>query len=85
MTASDGSTPLRPADIHQPRSWRSAAVDFARSLAARLNSLIRAWAKRHRDRRELLYLLAEEHRIAADLRSTEEELKAWAHKPFWRP
>jgi hypothetical protein len=66
------------------RQAHIAAADDSR-LAVRLNNLIRAWAKRHRARRELLDLLAQDHRTAADMRSTEEDLKDWARRPFWRP
>jgi uncharacterized protein YjiS (DUF1127 family) len=72
-----------------PREWRSSrwttAAAFAAKLAAWPTSQIRIWARRHRERQELLDLLATDHRTAADLGATEAELKSWANKPFWRP
>lgn len=55
------------------------------SLINRLRSIIRIWAVRDRDRQELLNLLDQDHRTAADMGSTTYDLKTWAQKPFWRP
>jgi uncharacterized protein YjiS (DUF1127 family) len=54
-------------------------------LIGRLQSTIRMWMTRHRDRQALLNVLDEDHRIAADLGTTEEKLRTWAQKPFWSP
>jgi uncharacterized protein (TIGR00730 family) len=58
---------------------------FSERVVGRSQNVIRMWVVRHRDRQELLTLLAQDHRIAADVGKTEQELKAWAHKPFWLP
>jgi hypothetical protein len=47
--------------------------------------LLQAWAARRRDRRELLDYLAQDHRAAADMKKTWQELESWARKPFWIP
>ncbi len=58
---------------------------FTGNLIERAQSVIRIWAGRHRDRQELLNLLDKDHRIARDMGTTEQELRAWAEKPFWLP
>ena len=58
---------------------------FAGNLIERAGSVIRIWVERHRDRQELLNLLDKDHRIARDMRTTTQELEAWANKPFWLP
>ena len=55
------------------------------SLINRLRSVIRIWAQRHRNRQDLLNLLDRDYRTAPDMGTTEQELKAWAQKPFWMP
>jgi uncharacterized protein YjiS (DUF1127 family) len=55
------------------------------NLIDSLQSTIRMWMTRHRDRQALLNVLDEDHRIAADLGTTKEELRTWAQKPFWSP
>lgn len=67
------------------KATEKANQGFDRSLIKRLRSVIRTWAKRHRDRQELLNLLKQDHRIARDMGTTEQELRAWAEKPFWLP
>jgi hypothetical protein len=79
----DGRPQLAPKECRGSR-WRTAAV-FAAKLAVWPASQIRVWARRYRERQELLELLATDHRTAADMRATEVDLKSWANKPFWRP
>ena len=82
IAASAARTILR--DMASPKTEK-ANQGFDRSLIKRLRSVIRTWAKRHRDRQELLNLLEQDHRIARDMGSTDQDLRAWAQKPFWRP
>jgi len=82
-TASAPRTILR--EMASPKATEKANLGFDRSLIKRLRSVIRTWAKRHRDRQELLNLLEQDHRIARDMGSTDQDLRAWAQKPFWRP
>lgn len=80
----DGRPQLAPG-VCLRRWWRAAAA-FAAELAVQPASQIRVWARRYRERQELLDLLAtDDHRMAADLGSTEDRLRSWASKPFWRP
>jgi len=79
----DGRPQLAPR-VCLGRLWRSAAA-FAAKLAIQPASQIRVWARRYRERQEFLNLLATDHRIAADLGSTEDNLRSWASRPFWRP
>ena len=72
-------------EMASPRAAEKANQGFDRSLIRRLRSVIRTWAKRHRDRQELLNLLEQDHRIARDMGSTDHDLRAWAQKPFWIP
>jgi hypothetical protein len=58
---------------------------YGRRVAGRCLTVIRIWAKRHRDRQDILNLLAQDHRAAADMGTTSENLKTWAQKPFWLP
>ena len=64
---------------------RTLAQSYRDRNKKRARSVIRTWAKRHRDRQELLNLLDQDHRIARDMGTTEQELRAWAEKPFWLP
>jgi hypothetical protein len=72
---------LRPRTILRemasPKATEKASQGFAR--------IIRIWVERHRDRQELLNLLDKDHRIARDMRTTTQELMAWANKSFWLP
>ena len=68
-----------------PKATERTRQGFSRSLINRLRSIIRIWAQRHRNRQDLLNLLDQDHRIARDMGTTEEELRAWAQKPFWLP
>ena len=72
-------------EMASPNAAEKASQGFGRSLIKRFRSLIRVWAKRHRDRQELLTLLDQDHRIAQDMGKTEHELRVWAQKPFWIP
>ena len=71
-------------EMASPKETEKANQGFDRSLIKRLRSVIRTWAKRRRDRQELLNLLEQDHRIARDMGSTDHDLRAWAQKPFWR-
>lgn len=64
---------------------RTLAQSYCDRNEKRARSAIRTWAKRHRDRQELLNLLDQDHRIARDMGATDHELRAWAQKPFWLP
>ena len=83
IAASAPRTILR--EMASPKATEKANLGFDRSLIKRLRSVIRTWAKRHRDRQELLNLLEQDHRIARDMGSTDQDLRARAQKPFWRP
>lgn len=85
VAAIDDLAPSPPEGLRGLRSCRKTTIDVTARLTTRFNGLIRAWVKRRRERQELVDLLAEDHRIAGDMRSTEEELKTWARRPFWRP
>ena len=64
-------------EMASPKATEKASQGFGR--------IIRIWVERHRDRQELLNLLDKDHRIARDMRTTTQELEAWANKPFWLP
>ena len=81
IAASAPRTILR--EMASPKATEKACQGFGRSLINRLRSIIRIWVKRHRDRQELLNLLEQDHRIARDMGSTNQDLRAWAQKPFW--
>ena len=85
IAASPPQTILR--EVASPKATEKANQGFDRSLILikRLRSVIRIWAERHRDRQELLNLMDQDHRIARDMGSTDQDLRSWAQKPFWRP
>jgi uncharacterized protein YjiS (DUF1127 family) len=83
IAASAPRTILR--EMASPTATEKANQGFDRSLIKRLRSIIRIWAERHRDRQELLNLMDQDHRIARDIGTTDQELRAWARKPFWIP
>jgi uncharacterized protein YjiS (DUF1127 family) len=72
-------------EMASPQATEKASQGFGRSLINRFRSIIQIWVERHRDRQELLNLLDKDHRIARDMRTTTQELMAWANKPFWLP
>jgi hypothetical protein len=87
--ATDDIAPFAPqAILREASSSKTTGASrrvFAGNLIERARSVIRIWAERHRDRQELLNLLDKDHRIARDMRTTTQELEAWANKPFWLP
>ena len=87
--ATDDIAPFAPQAIlretSSPKTTAASRRVFAGNLIERARSVIRIWAERHRDRQELLNLLDKDHRIARDMRTTTQELEAWANKPFWLP
>jgi uncharacterized protein YjiS (DUF1127 family) len=83
IAASAPRTILR--EMASPKATEKANQGFDRSLINRLRSVIRIWAQRHRNRQDLLNLLDQDHRIARDMGSTDQDLRAWAQKPFWLP
>lgn len=88
MTSEDISRPhLEPlfGETALVSSTKRSKRHIVGSLVGRLQSAIRMWMTRHRDRQALLNVLDEDHRIAADLGTTKEELRTWAQKPFWSP
>jgi uncharacterized protein YjiS (DUF1127 family) len=60
-------------------------TSFRQSWLNRFQYIATIWLARHRTRQELLDFLNQDHRVAQDLGATEDELKAWIQKPFWRP
>jgi uncharacterized protein YjiS (DUF1127 family) len=60
-------------------------VSWATVSVRSLRGLFRKWAKRRRDRLELLDYLAQDHRSAADMGTTRADADYWAQQPFWRP
>lgn len=69
----------------RPSSWAKTSALVAAAFLRRAGSLLQAWAARRRDRRELLDYIAQDHRAAADMKKTQQELESWARKPFWIP
>jgi hypothetical protein len=55
-----------------------------RVLSARLADLVRTWRRRQRERQELLYYLATDHRAAMDLGTDLAGAREWADRPFWQ-
>jgi len=87
MTSEDISRlePFRGEETALVSSTKKPKRHIIGSLIGRFQSTIRVWMTRQRDRQALLNVLDEDHRIAADLGTTEEKLRAWAQKPFWSP
>lgn len=85
MTKIEDFAPHTPGFLKNALNAVAIAVAFTGKLAKRSASIFGTWAQRHRDRQQVLDLLAQDHRTAADMGTTEEDLKAEAHKPFWRP
>jgi uncharacterized protein YjiS (DUF1127 family) len=90
-----GTTPMATEDIapfapeailgetSSPKRAAASRRIYGGNLIERARSVIRIWVERQRDRQELLNLLDQDHRIARDMGTTDQELKAWAQKPFW--
>jgi hypothetical protein len=74
-----------PSAFQRLLSWLTAVYESGRRVAGRCRSVIVMWARRHRDRQDLLNYLAQDHRAAADMGATPGDLKTWAQKPFWLP
>jgi uncharacterized protein YjiS (DUF1127 family) len=76
---------------HSGGLWRSAGayahkpLDAVISLASYVRECIATWAKRRRDRLELLNYLAQDHRAAGDMGTSRADAEHWARQPFWRP
>ncbi len=68
---------------------QSATIFGARRSIPRRTSLkstlevIRTWARRQRQRQELLDYMAVDHRAAADIGLTDNDARDWAGRPFW--
>jgi hypothetical protein len=73
----------KPRGFQRPLSSLRAVFDFLRRVASSCGRVVLLWAKRHRDRQDALDYLSQDHRAAADMGATREELKAWAQEPFW--
>ena len=54
------------------------------ALLRRLVGRIRAYLKHRRDRQELFEYLASAPRAAADLGISQDILRGWSRRPFWR-
>jgi uncharacterized protein YjiS (DUF1127 family) len=87
--AADDIAPYSPKAFLQISIWLEEAVasggSFGRNIVDQFRHVIRIWAERDRDRRQLLDLLESDHRTAGDMGTTAQELEDWARKPFWRP
>jgi uncharacterized protein YjiS (DUF1127 family) len=55
-----------------------------RASFARLADTAQTWRRRQRERRELLYFLATDHRAAMDLGTDLAGAREWADRPFWQ-
>ncbi len=53
-------------------------------LFARLTDTLRTWRRRQRERQELLYYLATDHRAVMDLGTDFASAREWADRPFWQ-
>lgn len=60
-------------------------VNAVGSFTSYLRECIATWAKRRRDRLELLNYLAQDHRAAGDMGTSRADAEYWARQPFWRP
>ena len=84
----DDIAPYSPKAFLQIMIWPKGAVasdrSFGRNIVDQFRRVIRVWAERDRDRRQLLDLLKSDHRMAGDMGTTTQELEDWARKPFWR-
>jgi hypothetical protein len=85
MTTVDYFVRSAPSAFQRLLSWLTAIYESGRCVAGCCRSVIRMWALRHRDRQDVLNLLAQDHRAAADMGTTPEELRTWAQKPFSLP
>lgn len=56
----------------------------SRALFTRLADVVRTWRRRQRERRELLYYLATDHRAAMDLGTDLASAREWADRSFWQ-
>jgi uncharacterized protein YjiS (DUF1127 family) len=55
-----------------------------RALFASVAGMMRIWARRRQQRRELLDFMTIDHRAAADMGVTVNDARDWAQRPFWR-
>jgi len=74
---------------HYLHSQTAAAFAERRSLPWRtfftsLAGMVRIWAQRRQQRRELLDFMTIDHRAAADMGVTINDARDWAQRPFWR-
>jgi uncharacterized protein YjiS (DUF1127 family) len=62
---------------HRPISWR---IFFDGAVET-----VKTWARRRRQRQELLDYIAVDHRAAADIGISGTNTLDWAKRRFWRP
>jgi uncharacterized protein YjiS (DUF1127 family) len=55
-----------------------------RALFTSVAGIVRIWAQRRQQRRELLDFMTIDHRAAADMGVTVNDARDWAQRPFWR-
>jgi uncharacterized protein YjiS (DUF1127 family) len=55
-----------------------------RALFASVAGMMRIWARRRQQRRELLDFMTIDHRAAADMGVAVNDAREWAYRPFWR-
>jgi uncharacterized protein YjiS (DUF1127 family) len=53
-------------------------------LFASVAGMMRIWARRRQQRRELLDFMTIDHRAAADMGVAVNDAREWAYRPFWR-
>jgi uncharacterized protein YjiS (DUF1127 family) len=79
------------AEVPHSDLWRRAGasahnpLDAVNRMASHARERIATWAKRRRDRLELLNYLAQDHRAASDMGTSRADAEHWARQPFWRP
>lgn len=55
-----------------------------RAFINRMAETIKLWHRRRREREELLFFLATDHRAFHDLSLGRSDALEWAERPFWR-